>query len=515
MRSSALENTLDFAAAHAGARESGSEPDARSVPARVRRRARRSSIAWSCRRQVSTYATDATPAQRARQRASVRASGGLVTATVGGEWRKESVQFDSALGSFEREVGAGFAELTIPVFGADMHVPALRELKLTAGGRLDHYSDFGQIFNPQFGLQWLPYQDLSLHASYGRSFRAPSMYELHSAASGVSAAVSRCRSAPGCDNHSGLDHRRQSGAGADAGRILHGGLRVHAASARTGRAVRNVLARLHGQPHHVPAAAARADERDAVSRARHPCRADARRLGGRPSGQHPADRRVAHELRSADHQRHRPRRALSSSRAGSVSSPATWSRPGSTSTRRSMCRRRRLQTASTSPTRRRHDHEVARVAGLDWDRGALGATMHVRYIPSYDDTRERRAQRPSTLPAQTFLDLQTRNRSRTTGSPGARCCAVSSWRPARRICSTSSRTLRKSPASRATTRPKATSKGASGTCGSARLSDSESIDELRAHDVDVGMLVPIEQRRMPQTLPASWSSGTVSLNRCA
>ena len=42
----------------------------------------------------------------------------------GGEWRKESVQFDAALDSFEREVGAGFAELTIPVLGADMHLPA-------------------------------------------------------------------------------------------------------------------------------------------------------------------------------------------------------------------------------------------------------------------------------------------------------------------------------------------------------------------------------------------------------
>ena len=46
------------------------------------------------------------------------------------------------------------------------------------------------------------------------------------------------------------------------------------------------------------------------------------------------------------------------------------------------------------------------VAGLDWDRDALGATMHVRYIPSYDDTRGgvRNGRR---IGAQTFLDLQT------------------------------------------------------------------------------------------------------------
>ncbi len=46
------------------------------------------------------------------------------------------------------------------------------------------------------------------------------------------------------------------------------------------------------------------------------------------------------------------------------------------------------------------------VGGLDWDRGPLSATMHVRYIPSYDDTRGgvRNGRR---IGAQTFVDLQT------------------------------------------------------------------------------------------------------------
>ena len=128
---------------------------------------------------VSNYATDASQIAGSAGGRVLELPGGLVTAMIGGEWRKESVQFDAVLDSLEREVGAGFVELTVPVIGADMHVPGSRELKLTAGGRLDDYSDFGQIFNPQFGLRWLPYEDLSLHASYGRSFRPPSMYELY------------------------------------------------------------------------------------------------------------------------------------------------------------------------------------------------------------------------------------------------------------------------------------------------------------------------------------------------
>jgi len=128
---------------------------------------------------VNHYAMDATQLGGLASGRVLELPGGLLTAMIGGEWRKESVRFEADHNAFNREVGAGYAELTIPIVGADMHVPAMRELKLTAGGRLDSYSDFGQIFNPQFGLRWLPYQDLAVRVSYGRSFRAPSMYELY------------------------------------------------------------------------------------------------------------------------------------------------------------------------------------------------------------------------------------------------------------------------------------------------------------------------------------------------
>src|SRR6185369_7260446 len=128
---------------------------------------------------VNHYATDATQLGGLASGRVLELPGGLLTAMFGGEWRKESVRFEADHNAFEREVDAAYAELTVPIVGADMHVPAIRELKLTAGGRLDRYSDFGEIFNPQFGLRWLPYQDLAFRVSYGHSFRAPSMYELY------------------------------------------------------------------------------------------------------------------------------------------------------------------------------------------------------------------------------------------------------------------------------------------------------------------------------------------------
>jgi iron complex outermembrane recepter protein len=45
------------------------------------------------------------------------------------------------------------------------------------------------------------------------------------------------------------------------------------------------------------------------------------------------------------------------------------------------------------------------IASVDWERGALGATTYVRFIPSYDDTRDG-VRNGRTIRSQTFLDLQ-------------------------------------------------------------------------------------------------------------
>lgn len=50
---------------------------------------------------------------------------------------------------------------------------------LTAGVRLDDYSDFGATVNPRLALVWNPSPSLTVKALYGRAFRAPSFTELY------------------------------------------------------------------------------------------------------------------------------------------------------------------------------------------------------------------------------------------------------------------------------------------------------------------------------------------------
>jgi len=104
---------------------------------------------------------------------------GDVSTVLGTEWRKETAQFDSLLGSFSREIAAGFAELRVPLLSERMQLAAAHELTVTVAGRFDRYSDFGEIFNPQYGLVWRPLRDVEFRGTYGRSYRAPSLYELY------------------------------------------------------------------------------------------------------------------------------------------------------------------------------------------------------------------------------------------------------------------------------------------------------------------------------------------------
>lgn len=62
-------------------------------------------------------------------------------------------------------------------------LPALR---LTAGGRYDHYSDFGYTINPRVGVVWGINEQAELKLLYGRAFRAPNFKELYDQNNNVS-----------------------------------------------------------------------------------------------------------------------------------------------------------------------------------------------------------------------------------------------------------------------------------------------------------------------------------------
>jgi hypothetical protein len=70
---------------------------------------------------------------------------------------------------------------TVYAMFAELNVPLMKELDVTAAVRYDKYSDFGSTTNPKFSFRYQPSKTLLVRGSYSTGFRAPSLYEINAA----------------------------------------------------------------------------------------------------------------------------------------------------------------------------------------------------------------------------------------------------------------------------------------------------------------------------------------------
>ena len=117
--------------------------------------------------------------------------GGEVKLAIGAGYRHEGYSGSNPIGvlgdsdytnnvvDVSRSVSAAYGEIAIPVFGPNNALPGVQALSLSAAGRFDHYSDFGNTKNPKYGIDWTPIEGLKLRASYGTSFHAPQLADIY------------------------------------------------------------------------------------------------------------------------------------------------------------------------------------------------------------------------------------------------------------------------------------------------------------------------------------------------
>ncbi|TYT26174.1 TonB-dependent receptor [Luteimonas viscosa] len=70
-----------------------------------------------------------------------------------------------------------YAELGLPLVGADNARPWVRRLALNLAARTERYDSFGSVTTPKLGLVYGPGEDVTLKASWGRSFKAPTLFQ--------------------------------------------------------------------------------------------------------------------------------------------------------------------------------------------------------------------------------------------------------------------------------------------------------------------------------------------------
>ncbi|WP_116809649.1 TonB-dependent receptor domain-containing protein [Steroidobacter cummioxidans] len=70
-----------------------------------------------------------------------------------------------------------FGEVFVPVVSEGQAIPGIHSLSVSVAGRREEYSDFGSTTDPKVGVIWRPISSLTARATYGTSFRAPSLVD--------------------------------------------------------------------------------------------------------------------------------------------------------------------------------------------------------------------------------------------------------------------------------------------------------------------------------------------------
>lgn len=111
-----------------------------------------------------------------------RLPGGWAKVAIGAGYRDTFLRNDRGAGNqlnFERSQADsyGYGELNLPLVAPDNGVPGIARLNASAALRYESYDGIGGVATPKVGLVYAPNPALDLKASWGRSFRAPTLLQ--------------------------------------------------------------------------------------------------------------------------------------------------------------------------------------------------------------------------------------------------------------------------------------------------------------------------------------------------
>ncbi|MDG2535903.1 TonB-dependent receptor [Sphingomonas sp. HITSZ_GF] len=112
--------------------------------------------------------------------------GGDVRVSLGGGWRRsffENRDLITGAGTATPNGGGddssyyGYGEVNIPVVSEEQGIPLVRRFAINAAVRHENYDSFGGTTTPKVGALWGVAKGLDLRASWGRSFKVPTLLQ--------------------------------------------------------------------------------------------------------------------------------------------------------------------------------------------------------------------------------------------------------------------------------------------------------------------------------------------------
>lgn len=108
--------------------------------------------------------------------------GGSARIAVGAGYRTNLLNADRGPGNIanirqSQDSYYGYGELSLPLVAPDLNIPAVNRLNLSAALRYERYPGVDSVVTPKIGLIYAPVDWIDLKASWGRSFRAPTLLQ--------------------------------------------------------------------------------------------------------------------------------------------------------------------------------------------------------------------------------------------------------------------------------------------------------------------------------------------------
>jgi outer membrane receptor protein involved in Fe transport len=79
----------------------------------------------------------------------------------------------------KRDVQFAYGELSLPLVGPQTNLALVNRLTLSAALRYEHWNKIGSVTTPKLGLMYQPAEDVTIRATWGKSFKIPTLIQVH------------------------------------------------------------------------------------------------------------------------------------------------------------------------------------------------------------------------------------------------------------------------------------------------------------------------------------------------